>query len=426
MQAFFATAFEKQYVERYDPAQSKFRTFLRVCLDRFVQNLRKAAAADKRGGGVALLSLDFPGAEREMDDMATAIADPDRFFHDETVRFLFARAVASLQAACVDAGRDVVFRVFERHDLDSGVRHELRDRRARSRDQRQPGDQPPARGAAAVPRHGAGPPARAVGDGRRISTRGARDLRPGDRAVTRLADGAIARLREAATWPALPPDRYEIRGPLGRGGMGTVYAAYDRRLEREVAIKVSNAAAPSSDLETRLRQEARVLAHLEHPGIVPVHDAGVLDDGRWFYVMKYVRGETLPQHVATLAGEAAVLGVFERIAEAVAFAHAAGVVHRDLKPSNVMVGAFGEVLVLDWGVAKVLGTPTTPESSPDPETTPESSSDPEKAPESSEARHRARGSGRRASWRRNRRAGTRRRRDPRRTSTRSARCSTGC
>ena len=191
--------------------------------------------------------------------------------------------------------------------------------------------------------------------------------------MTRLADGAIARLREAATWPALPPDRYEIRRPLGRGGMGTVYAAYDRRLEREVAIKVSNAAAPSSDLETRLRQEARVLAHLEHPGIVPVHDAGILDDGRWFYVMKYVRGETLPQYVASLSGEAAVLGVFERIVEAVAFAHAAGVVHRDLKPSNVMVGAFGEVLVLDWGVAKLLALATTPESSPDPEKTPESS-----------------------------------------------------
>ncbi len=172
--------------------------------------------------------------------------------------------------------------------------------------------------------------------------------------MTRLADGAIARLREAATWPALPPDRYEIRRPLGRGGMGTVYAAYDRRLEREVAIKVSNAPAPSSDLETRLRREARVLAQLEHPGIVPVHDAGTLEDGRWFYVMKYVRGDTLPQHVATLAGEAAVLAVFERIAETVAFAHAAGVVHRDLKPSNIMVGAFGEVLVLDWGVAKLL------------------------------------------------------------------------
>jgi serine/threonine protein kinase len=170
----------------------------------------------------------------------------------------------------------------------------------------------------------------------------------------RLPDGTIARLRDAATWPSLPPDRYEIRRPLGRGGMGTVYAAYDRRLEREVAIKVSNAPAPSSDLELRLRQEARVLAQLEHPGIVPVHDAGALDDGRWFYVMKYVRGATLPQHVAALAGEAAALAVFERIAETVAFAHAAGVVHRDLKPSNIMVGAFGEVLVLDWGVAKIV------------------------------------------------------------------------
>ncbi|MEO5820771.1 MAG: hypothetical protein ABIT71_09715 [Vicinamibacteraceae bacterium] len=117
VQAFFAAAFEKHYVERYDPGQSKFRTFLRVCLDRFVQNRRKAAAADKRGGGVALLSLDFPGAERELDDMATAVADPDRFFHDETVRFLFARAVSSLRTACAASGRDVVFRVFELHDL---------------------------------------------------------------------------------------------------------------------------------------------------------------------------------------------------------------------------------------------------------------------------------------------------------------------
>jgi DNA-directed RNA polymerase specialized sigma24 family protein len=120
VQAFFATAFEKHYLERFDPVQARFRTFLRVCLDRFVQNLRKAASADKRGGGVAVLSLDFPGAERELDDMATAIADRDRFFHDETVRFLFTRAVASLQAACAEAGRDVVFHVFERHDLAPG------------------------------------------------------------------------------------------------------------------------------------------------------------------------------------------------------------------------------------------------------------------------------------------------------------------
>jgi DNA-directed RNA polymerase specialized sigma24 family protein len=117
VQAFFTVAFEKQYVERFEPEKAKFRTFLRVCLDRFVQNLRKTAAAEKRGGGAALLSLDFPGAERELDDMATAIADPDRFFHDETVRFLFARTVAALRSACAASGRDVVFHVFERHDL---------------------------------------------------------------------------------------------------------------------------------------------------------------------------------------------------------------------------------------------------------------------------------------------------------------------
>src|SRR5688572_29225297 len=83
VQGFFTAAFEKQYLERFDPGQAKFRTFLRVCLDRFVQNLRKTAAAGKRGGAVALLSLDFPGAERELDDLAAAIDDPDRFFHDE-------------------------------------------------------------------------------------------------------------------------------------------------------------------------------------------------------------------------------------------------------------------------------------------------------------------------------------------------------
>jgi DNA-directed RNA polymerase specialized sigma24 family protein len=117
VQAFFAVAFEKQYVERFDPAKAKFRTFLRLCLDRFVQNLRKAAGAERRGGGATVLSLDFPGAERELDDMATSIADPERFFHDETVRFLFARTVDALRSACAGAGREIVFRVFERHDL---------------------------------------------------------------------------------------------------------------------------------------------------------------------------------------------------------------------------------------------------------------------------------------------------------------------
>ena len=176
--------------------------------------------------------------------------------------------------------------------------------------------------------------------------------------MIRLSDDAIGRLRDVAAWPELPPDRYSVRSLIGRGGMGAVYEAHDRRLDRAVALKVSNAAAAGGgplNLDDRLRQEARVLASLEHPGIVPVHDAGELADGRWFYVMKLVRGESLKDHVATLTGEAAMLGVFERIAETVAFAHAAGVIHRDLKPSNIMVGSFGEVLVLDWGVAAVLG-----------------------------------------------------------------------
>ena len=182
--------------------------------------------------------------------------------------------------------------------------------------------------------------------------------------MTRLPDDAVSRLREAAAWPELPPDRYELRALIGRGGMGAVYSAFDRRLDRDVALKVSNGASPASGLEERLRREASVLARLEHPGIVPVHDAGELSDGRWFYVMKLVRGRTLAEHAPGLSGEAGVLGVFERIAQTVAFAHDAGVVHRDLKPSNVMVGRFGEVLILDWGVAKVLGSPPIA-SSPD-------------------------------------------------------------
>jgi serine/threonine protein kinase len=172
--------------------------------------------------------------------------------------------------------------------------------------------------------------------------------------VIRLSDEAVVRLRDVAAWPELPPDRYTIRSLIGRGGMGAVYEAHDRLLDRAVALKVSNAATSDSGLDQRLRHEGRVLASLEHPGIVPVHDAGELADGRWFYVMKLVRGRSLRDHLATLSGESAILAVFERIAETVAFAHAAGVIHRDLKPSNIMVGSFGEVLVLDWGVATVI------------------------------------------------------------------------
>ena len=118
VQAFFAAAFEKQYVERYDPAKAKFRTFLRMCLDRFVQNHQKAERAEKRGGGHPHLPLDFPAAEQELAAIAVQDRrDLDRFFHDETVRALFARAVDAMRRAYEAEGKPLVFRVFERHDL---------------------------------------------------------------------------------------------------------------------------------------------------------------------------------------------------------------------------------------------------------------------------------------------------------------------
>ncbi len=118
VQAFFTTAFEKHYVERYDPAKAKFRTFLRTCLDRFVQNHRKTEHAEKRGGKATTLSLDFPGAEGELSaSPALQVNDADRFFHDETIRALFSRTVATLEADLSAEGRALVFAVFERHDL---------------------------------------------------------------------------------------------------------------------------------------------------------------------------------------------------------------------------------------------------------------------------------------------------------------------
>jgi serine/threonine protein kinase len=169
-----------------------------------------------------------------------------------------------------------------------------------------------------------------------------------------LSDAALGRLAAVLDEPDLSGTRYELVGRLGRGGMGTVWRALDRELGREVALKVMNGPEPRPGGIARLRTEAQVLARLEHPGLVPVHDLGTLPDGRLFYAMKLVRGRRLDEHVRDLPSRAARLRVFERICEAVAFAHAQGVIHRDLKPQNVMVGPFGEVLVLDWGVAKVL------------------------------------------------------------------------
>ena len=169
-----------------------------------------------------------------------------------------------------------------------------------------------------------------------------------------LSDAAVTRLRAAGARPDPATDRYELVEEIGRGGMGVVYRAVDRELDREVAIKVPHSGR-SAAFEARLRTESRILARLEHPGIVPIHDVGRLPDGRPFYVMKRVRGTTLSEHVGGLKGLADRLRVFERVCEPVAFAHAHGCIHRDLKPENIMVGAFGEVMIMDWGVARVDG-----------------------------------------------------------------------
>jgi eukaryotic-like serine/threonine-protein kinase len=167
-----------------------------------------------------------------------------------------------------------------------------------------------------------------------------------------ITDTQLSHLAEVASEPDLTGTRYALGAKLGQGGMGAVYLATDTQLQREVAIKVSSAIAP--ELAERQRREALTIAQLEHPGIVPVHDAGVLPDGRVWYAMKRVKGERLDVW-ARGADLKAVLRLFQRICEAVAFAHAREVLHRDLKPENVMVGAFGEALVMDWGLAKTLG-----------------------------------------------------------------------
>ena len=169
-----------------------------------------------------------------------------------------------------------------------------------------------------------------------------------------LADDRIDHLRELTVEPDFSATKYQLTNEVARGGMGTVYLAEDTELNRQVAIKVLNLADVTTDLRQRMIREAQIIARLEHPGIVPVHDVGVLPDGRVFYAMKYVRGRRLDEYAAETDSIRDRLRKFQAACDAVAFAHAQGVIHRDLKPPNIMIGSFGEVLVLDWGVAKIL------------------------------------------------------------------------
>jgi serine/threonine protein kinase/formylglycine-generating enzyme required for sulfatase activity len=164
--------------------------------------------------------------------------------------------------------------------------------------------------------------------------------------------------------------RYTFQERLGRGGMGIVMRVRDHRLNRTVALKVLRPdRAKRKGLQARFIEEAQTTAQLEHPGIVPVYDFGWLPDGRTYYTMQEIRGDHLADVIARLHAESSpaswadtgsitfrrLVDVFRLACEAVAYAHARGVLHRDLKPENILVGQFGEVYVVDWGLARLLG-----------------------------------------------------------------------
>ncbi|MCA9553500.1 MAG: protein kinase [Myxococcales bacterium] len=161
------------------------------------------------------------------------------------------------------------------------------------------------------------------------------------------------------TFPLVPREHYQMGPEFARGGLGRILEGYDRRLRRTVAVK--ELLLRDGHAEGRFVREALITARLEHPNIVAVHEAGRWPTGERFYAMKLVKGRTLAEHLesATTDGERlALLPAVIDVCDAVAYAHSQGILHRDLKPSNVMLGPFGETVVIDWGLAKDLTDPT--------------------------------------------------------------------
>jgi hypothetical protein len=188
------------------------------------------------------------------------------------------------------------------------------------------------------------------------------------RSFVRISHGlTVTRPSPPNDAPQAPPDtqRYRFQAFLGRGGMGEVWRSLDMLLDRPVAVKVlQERVLEDGGFRARFEEEARHIGQLAHPSIVPVYDLGELPDGRPFFAMKLIEGQTLAELLAARATLDEDLPrwieVFEQICTAVAFAHARGLIHRDLKPSNVMLGEFGEVLVMDWGMAKALSASPRP------------------------------------------------------------------
>ena len=171
-------------------------------------------------------------------------------------------------------------------------------------------------------------------------------------AVTQTGDTLAERGRISEV--TLPPPGYDIGELIGRGGMGEVMQAYDQRIGREVAIKRMRGASPSDEQITRFLREARIQARLDHPAIVPVYELGTDAHGQPYFTMKRLAGVTLAQRLVDGGPLQPLLRALVDVCLAVELAHARGIVHRDLKPANIMLGDYGEVYVLDWGVARVL------------------------------------------------------------------------
>ncbi len=165
--------------------------------------------------------------------------------------------------------------------------------------------------------------------------------------------------------------RYEIVDEIARGGMGIIFRAFDNVLRREVALKVLHERLkPASGIGRRFIEEGRITGQLQHPAIPAIHDLGTLPNGQPFLAMKLIKGQTLDAILKDRGSSAPnLIAVFEQICQAVGYAHAHDVIHRDLKPSNVMVGSFGEVQVMDWGLAKILTKQSSEPIKDDPDAT---------------------------------------------------------
>jgi serine/threonine-protein kinase len=178
---------------------------------------------------------------------------------------------------------------------------------------------------------------------------------PSPSTASEHADSAPPHASGPEEWPA----RYEMEGEIARGGMGRVLRGRDTAMGREIAVKVLlEAHQGRAEMEQRFVEEARIAGQLQHPGVAPVYDLGALPGQRPYFTMKLVKGQTLAALLRQRQDSGQELprlvGIFEAVCQAVAYAHSKRVIHRDLKPANVMVGSFGEVQVMDWGLAKVL------------------------------------------------------------------------